>query len=160
MLSGETTVGKYPVECVKVLDRIARRIERSGSAHFADKTALITPRQKAAHSGVVLANSFPDAHIVVFTRQGNMGGYASHIRPELAHIFAFTPSKVIAGHMTLLWGVHPIVLPFSESYESNEKNAEKYLLEQKLAEKGDHLVVMSDIIEGDEKFDSIQLRKL
>ena len=160
MLSGETTVGKYPVECVKVLDRIASRIERSGSAHFADKTVLPTARQKAAHSGVVLANSFPDAHIVVFTRQGNMAGYASHIRPELAHIHAFTPSPVIAGHMTLLWGVQPIVMPFSESFESNEKNAEKYLLDHKLAEKGDHLVVMSDIIEGEEKFDSIQLRKL
>jgi pyruvate kinase len=62
--------------------------------------------------------------------------------------------------MTLLWGVHPIVQPFSENFESNEKNAEKYLLDQKLADKGDHLVVMSDIIEGEEKFDSIQLRKL
>jgi pyruvate kinase len=160
MLSGETTVGKYPVECVKVLDRIARRIERSGSAHFADKTVLINARQKTAHSGVVLANSFPKSNIIVFTRHGNMAGYTSHIRPEHAHIHAFTPSKVVAGHMTLLWGVMPIVLPFSDKPDEILQQGEKFLLDHKLADAGDHLVVMSDIIEGDEKFDSIQLRKL
>jgi len=160
MLSGETTVGKYPVECVKVLDRIARRIERSGSAHFADKTVLINARQKTAHSGVVLANSFPKANIIVFTRHGNMAGYTSHIRPEHAHIHAFTSSKVVAGHMTLLWGVMPIVMPSAGDPEASLHKAEQYLLEHKLAATGDHLVVMSDIIEGEEKFDSIQLRKL
>jgi pyruvate kinase len=160
MLSGETTVGKYPVECVKVLDRIARRIERSGSAHYADQTSLLSPRQKTAHSGVVLANSFSDAHIAVFTRQGNMAAYASRIRPELAHIHAFTPSEITAGHMTLLWGVLPIVVPFSEKAEDTLHKAEDLLLERDLAAKGDHLVVMSDIVEGDEKFDSIQLRKI
>jgi len=46
MLSGETTVGKYPVDCVKVLDRIARRIERSGSAHFAEQTSLLNPTRR------------------------------------------------------------------------------------------------------------------
>lgn len=160
MLSGETTVGKYPVECVRVLDRIARRIERSGSAHFADKTALLTPRQKTAHSGVVLANSFAHAHIAVLTRQGNMAGYTSHIRPEHAPIYALTPSKTVAGHMTLLWGTLPIVMPFGNTPEESVKKAEELLLSRGLLKKGDHLVIMSDIVEGEEKFDSIQLRKI
>ena len=34
MLSGETTVGKYPLKCIEVFDRIATRIERSGGAQF------------------------------------------------------------------------------------------------------------------------------
>jgi pyruvate kinase len=37
MLSGETTVGKYPLKCIEVFDRIATRIERSGSAQFHDR---------------------------------------------------------------------------------------------------------------------------
>jgi pyruvate kinase len=160
MLSGETTVGKYPVECVKVLDRIARRIERSGSAHFAEHTSLLEARQKTAHSGVVLANSFAHAHIAVLTRHGNMAGYTSHIRPEHAMIYAFTPSQTVAGHMTLLWGTLPIVMPFAENPEESVRKAEELLLERGLIKKGEHLVIMSDIVEGEEKFDSIQLRKL
>jgi pyruvate kinase len=160
MLSGETTVGKYPIDCVKVLDRIARRIERSGSAHFAEHTSLLNARQKTAHSGVVLANSFAHAHIAVLTRQGNMAGYASHIRPEHAPIYALTPSKTVAGHLTLLWGTLPIVMPFGATPEESVKKAEELLLSRGLLKQGDHLVILSDIIEGDEKFDSIQLRKI
>src|SRR5436309_423377 len=46
MLSGETTVGKYPLKCIEVFDRIALRIERSGSAQFHDAAELATSRQK------------------------------------------------------------------------------------------------------------------
>ena len=160
MLSGETTVGKYPVECVKVLDRIARRIERSGSAHFAEQTSLLNPRQKTAHSGVVLANSFAHAHLAVLTRHGFMADYTSHIRPEHAPIYAITPSEETARHLTLNWGVLPIVMPFGNTPEESVKNAEELLIARGLLKKGDQLIVMSDIIEGEEKFDSIQLRKI
>jgi pyruvate kinase len=160
MLSGETTVGKYPIDCVKVLDRIARRIERSGSAHFAEQTSLLTPRQKTAYSGVVLANSFANASIAVLTRHGDMADYTSHIRPEHATIYAITPSEVTARHLTLNWGVMPIVMPFGATPEESVKKAEELLLSRGLLNKGDQLIVMSDIIEGDEKFDSIQLRKI
>src|SRR5947209_15607913 len=44
MLSGETTVGKYPVKCVEVFARIAKRIERSGGANFQDFAELANPR--------------------------------------------------------------------------------------------------------------------
>ena len=160
MLSGETTVGKYPVECVRVLDRIARRIERSGSAHFAEQTSLLNPRQKTAHSGVVLAGSFSNASLAVLTRHGDMADYTSHIRPEHAPIYAITPSEVTARHLTLNWGVLPIVMPFGNSPEDSVKNAEVLLLSRGLLKKGDQLIVMSDIIEGEEKFDSIQLRTI
>ena len=160
MLSGETTVGKYPVECVKVLDRIARRIERSGSAHFADQTSLTTPRQKTAHSGVVLANSFPNASLLVLTRHGHMADYTSHIRPEHAPIYAVTPSEVTARHLTLNWGVIPFIMPFGATPEESVKKAEELLLSRGLLKQGDQLIVMSDIVEGEEKFDSIQLRKI
>jgi len=160
MLSGETTVGKYPVECVRVLDRIARRIERSGGAHYADQTALINPRQKTAHSGVVLANSFVNAHLAILTHRGIMADYTSHIRPEHAPIYAITPSEVTARYLTLNWGVVPIVMPFSETSGETVKNAEQLLLSRDLLKTGDQLIVMSDIVEGDEKFDFIQLRKI
>src|SRR5580693_537061 len=52
MLSGETTVGKYPLKCIEVFDRIAKRIERSGGALFHDAAELTSPRQKLVKSAV------------------------------------------------------------------------------------------------------------
>ena len=160
MLSGETTVGKYPVECVRVLDRIARRIERSGSARFAEQSTTLNSRQKTARSGVILANSFANAYLAVLTHQGQMADYTSHTRPEHAPIYAITPSEVVARHLVLNWGVLPLVMPFGNTPEESVKKAEKLLLDRGLLNPGDQIIVMSDIIEGNEQFDSIQLRKI
>jgi len=46
MLSGETTVGKYPLKCLEVFNRIACRIERSGGANYVEDAQLTSPRQK------------------------------------------------------------------------------------------------------------------
>src|SRR5437660_7661136 len=90
MLSGETSLGRHPVECVRVLDRVALRIERSGGAGYAETAVLEDARQKTVASAVVLANSLPRAKIIVFTRHGTMGRNTSNLRPEHATIFAFT----------------------------------------------------------------------
>src|SRR6185437_8037438 len=57
MLSGETSTGRYPVECIQVLHRVAVRIERSGGAGYAKTAMLEDARQKTVSSAVVLANS-------------------------------------------------------------------------------------------------------
>src|SRR5882672_10195344 len=65
MLSGETTVGKYPLECVEVLSRIAERIERSGGANFYEQAELTSPRQKLVKSAVVMANELKADAVIV-----------------------------------------------------------------------------------------------
>ncbi len=98
MLSGETTIGRYPVECVEVLRRVAVRIERSGGAGYAENALLENVRQKMVASAVALANSLQDSKLVVFTLQGRMARYASNLRPQRAPIFAFTPSEEVYGN--------------------------------------------------------------
>ena len=160
MLSGETAGGKYPVECVRVMDRVARRIERSGHASYAKQQEQENSRQKTARSGVSLANSLPKSGIAVFTRRGLMADYTSQLRPEIAPIFAITASTVVAHHLILNWGTYPIVLPFEDCSEATMKQAEKVLLEKSLLHEGNPLIVLSDIIQGKEHFDSIQLRRV
>jgi pyruvate kinase len=89
-----------------------------------------------------------------------MADYTSHIRPEHAPIYAVTPSEVTARHLTLNWGVSPFIMPFGATPEESVKKAEELLLSRGLLKQGDQLIVMSDIVEGEEKFDSIQLRKI
>lgn len=158
MLSGETSTGRYPVECVKVFDRVARRIERSGGAGYARELELEDNRQRTVASAVVLANSLPRAKIVVFTHHGTMARYASSLRPVNAPIFAFTSSETVFRQVIILWGTHPIMLDFDDDPQVTIESAIAYLRKQKLTERGDHLVILSDLLGGRDKVDSVQLR--
>ncbi len=160
MLSGETTTGKYPVECVRVLDRIAQRIERSGGLGFAANAVLDNDREKTVRSAVVLANSLPDAHIVIFTRRGMMANYVSCQRPEYAAIYAFAPTWELCRKLTLNRAVHPAYLPFESTPDRTIGSAENYLSENRLVRPGEHLVVVADLFAGEDRFDSIQLRRV
>jgi pyruvate kinase len=159
MLSGETSMGRYPVECVKVLDRVARRIERSGGAGFAQNAILENLRQKTVASAVVLANSLPNAKLIVFTHRGTMARYVSNMRPEHAPIFAFTPSDHVYRQLALCWGTAPVRLDFTADPNANIAAAEDYLRTQRLSREGDNLVVISDTQSGDAMVDCVQLRK-
>ena len=158
MLSGETSVGKYPVQCVETFDRVARRIERSGGAGYASEAVIDGPRQKTVAAAVSLANSFPHAKMVVFTFHGSMALYVSHLRPLHAPIFAFSPDERVCRRLALLYGVQAHRMGFVAEPDKNVFAAETALLLKGLAEPGDHLVVVTDILDGDRRHESVQLR--
>src|SRR5471032_2487959 len=107
MLSGETTVGKYPLKCIEVFDKIAVRIERSGSAQFHDAAELTNPRQKLVKSAVVMANELKAAAVLCFTRHGHMAQYTAWMRPRYSPIYALCENEKAANEMALCWGVTP-----------------------------------------------------
>src|SRR6266566_3927626 len=158
MLSGETSVGRYPVECVEVLNRVATRIERSGGAGYAKDALLEDVRQKTVASAVVLANSLSRAKIIVFTRHGTMARNTSNLRPEHATIFAFTPSEEVRRQLALCWGTYPVRIKFSEDPNATIEAAEKYLRDAGLTSPGDNLVIISDLRAGETLVDTVQLR--
>ena len=158
MLSGETSVGQYPVECVEVLNRVATRIERSGGAGYAESAILEDARQKTVASAVVLANSLARAKIIVFTRHGRMARNTSNLRPERATIFAFTPSEEVRQQLSICWGVCAARIEFSDDPNVTIETAQKYLRDQKLTTPGDNLVIISDVRARDAMVDCVQLR--
>lgn len=158
MLSGETTVGKYPVECVRTLDRIARRIERSGGAGYAVEARLFSDRQKTIRAAAVLSDSLPGSRILLFTRRGFTADYASHLRPRNTPIYAFAPTIEVCRRIVLNWGVIPIPIPFDANPKKTISSAERLLVERGLIEPKQHLVIVSDMLAGEQRFDSIQLR--
>ncbi len=158
MLSGETSVGKYPVQCVETFDRVAKRIERSGGAGFARDAVIDGARQKTVAAAVSLANSFPQSKIVVFTQHGNMARYFAHLRPAHATIYAFSPHESVVRQLALPYGVFAQRMRFHEDPAKNVFEAEAALLVKNLVEAGDHLVVVTDIVEGDRRHESVQLR--
>jgi pyruvate kinase len=158
MLSGETATGKYPVECVRILDRVARRIALSGGAGYAEFAILENQQKKTIRSAVMLANSLEDSKMVVFTHTGAMADNTSHLRPERAPIFVFAPNAEAVRHQTLNWNAHAFLLDFTTDPEETFNEAEKFLIRKKLVDPGDKLIVLRELVEGEEHFESIQIR--
>jgi pyruvate kinase len=159
MLSGETTVGKYPLKCVEVFDRIAQRIEKSGGANFQHSAELTTSRQKLVKSAVVMANEVRATGLLVFTVHGTMARYAAWMRPHHSEIFAVCPTEAVAASMALNWGIYPVVMPFTHR-ESEPLIGEAFakLVESKRLKKGDGVVIISSIVAGEGHADAIQMR--
>jgi pyruvate kinase len=159
MLSGETTVGKYPLKCLEVFDRISQRIERSGGAGFHEHAELTTPRQKMMKSAVVMANELKATALIVFTLQGNMARYAAWMRPQSSIVFAVCNNDDVAQSLTLSWGVIPIVLPFTHREPSANIDAALDLLkEKKYLQEGQSVVIVSSITSGEQVVDAVQMR--
>ncbi len=159
MLSGETTVGKYPLKCIEVFDRIASRIERSGSAQFHDAAELTTARQKLVKSAVVMANELKAAAVLVFTRHGSMAQYASWMRPRYSPVYAMCENEKTANEMSLCWGVTPFVMPFDFINPQNTiETALKNLAEQGRLQPGATVVIIGAISVGTEIVDAVQMR--
>jgi pyruvate kinase len=159
MLSGETTVGKYPLKCIEVFDRIAKRIERSGSAQFHDLAELTTARQKLVKSAVVMANELKAAAILCFTRHGHMASYAAWMRPRYSPVYALCDNEKAANELTLSWGVTSFVTEFDFIEPQNTiETALKNLAEQGRLQKGDTVVIIGAISVGTEIVDAVQMR--
>jgi pyruvate kinase len=158
MLSGETSIGKYPVQAVDVLDRIARRVERSGGANYAEKAAVADPREKLAHSAVIMANDLHARALIVFTRYGQMPKLVSWLRPRYSAIFAFTDSPRMVRQMQMLWGVIPFEIKFDQDPEKTVAGAVAILKKHDLVRRDDWVVSISHIISAGRAIDSVQMR--
>jgi pyruvate kinase len=159
MLSGETTVGKYPLTCIEVFDRIARRIEHSGGAGFYEQAELTDPREKIARSAVVMANELRAHAIVTLIRGGSMTRYLSWLRPKYSSIYAVGPSQDVGEQLTLNWGVIPLVMPFDPvDLDGNIALALKTLVERHYLRVGQIVVVVSSILADNQILDAIQMR--
>jgi pyruvate kinase len=159
MLSGETTVGKYPLKCIEVFDRIARRIERSGGAGYPESARLVSPRQKLVKSAVVLANELKAQAMLVFTRTGNMARYTGWMRPRYSQIYALCETPDVANALVLNWGVTPFVVPFDlEHPERTVELAIQTLIEKGRLERGNTVVIVSSISAGRQTACAVQTR--
>jgi len=159
MLSGETSVGKYPVECVKVFDRVAHRIERSGGANFQEFAELTSPRQKLVKSAVVMADELKAEAILVFTVRGSMARNTAWLRPKYSPIYAFCDRWLIANELTLNRGVIPFMISYDHDAPENNIGLAIMTLKKKgLLHKGNTVVIIASMDVGKQLADAVQMR--
>ena len=160
MLSGETTVGKYPVECVETINRIANRMEAEDGAVLREDLVLKQPKSKMLRSAVYLASELDDSAIVVFTRRGLLPQRLSSLRAQVP-VYAFTDNEATFSQMLIMRGIEPFFLKFDdEDPELTIQNAFKALKDRNWATPGASMVVITNVIAGEKIVDTIQLREV
>lgn len=160
MLSGETTVGKYPLESVEVLKNIISSIEPTVSTQLNSRIVLREPKAKLLRSSAVLAQELGNSGIVVFTRSGFLAYVLGALRPRGVPIFAFTDDEVTFRQLLLPWGVEPFLMEFSDDPEITIRNAFAYLLRKQWCESGAWLAVITNALASDKIIDTMQLRQV
>jgi pyruvate kinase len=160
MLSGETTIGRYPLDCVQMLDKISRRIEREEAPALRETAVFTSERMKVLHSAVVLANELPRSKLLTFTRHGFMAHGLAALRPVHSPILAFTPHLPLLRQLRLLRAVEPYLLPLSSEPDVTIENAILTLRRLGHVAPGDKIIVVTDIVSQDRLVDAIQLRTI
>lgn len=141
MLSGESAVGSYPVEAVKMLVRIATDVEpdlkfENSPPSELDETHAISEALNA------IDNTLGLQCIVPFTTTGYAAQIAAAERPKSA-VVAFTPSLKVYHRLNLVWGVRPIFLERPEtSIEALIKQMEAILKARNFVEKGHKILIL------------------
>jgi pyruvate kinase len=143
MLSGETAVGAYPIEAVRVMARIAEQTEGHWPARVAPvgHAEHVTLSHAVSMAARTLAERAEAPLIVVFTRTGASARLISRERPGAA-IVAYTPFESVYRRLALWWGVTPRRSELLGTTEELIAWVDKQLQAEGLAQPGDDIVIM------------------
>lgn len=145
MLSGETSVGKYPAEAVEMMARIAVEAESSRRFRaYKDLPLGATPSypEIVAAAACQAAGAAGVTAIAVFTTSGSSARLISRLHPPVP-IYAFTPVPTVARRLSLSYAVHPILAPEVQSTDLMLAQVERTLLEQGWLKPGDGVIAVA-----------------
>ena len=161
MLSGETSMGKYPLRCVETLVRVARRTEEFPGVRFTEKQQKTSNRQHLAQAATTIATELKMKGIVSITRYGRGAMYLANWRPRNIGIYAFTNHEDVYRSMVFNRGVSPFLLDdFSNDPEVNIPNALQRLKDEEGFQTGEQVLVFADIFTGEGYVNSMQIRTI
>ena len=143
MLSAESATGAYPVEAVRVLDRIIRRTEAAFPPQTMDRPRRgeVSFPQAISDSASFAAQELKARAIVAFTQSGYTARLISQDRPPVP-IVAFTPNERVRRRLALDWGVIPRLIKSQTSIDQMVTDIEASLLADRSVRYNDILVIV------------------
>lgn len=151
MLSGETAAGKYPVEVVETMARIARRSEEA--LPYADilrrkrTRENLTVTDAISYATCATATNLRASAIISATRTGLTARMVAKYRPQ-ASIVAATPDQHILQKMCLVWGVYPVLIEETSGTDELFEESIRRALEEEYIENGDLVILTAGIPTG------------
>ncbi|SEF53712.1 pyruvate kinase [Thermomonospora echinospora] len=143
MLSGETSVGQYPIESVQTMSRIALAAERASlrAVHSLERmpeTVGGAIARAAAEVGAIVGAKA----LVAFTMSGETARRLSRYRSPIP-LLAFTTLQATRSQLALVWGVETFIVPHVDHTDDMVRQVEQSLLEIGRCQKGDRVVIVA-----------------
>ncbi len=160
MLSGETAAGKFPVRCVEMLHKIAERVENAPGLGYVQERVPSNQKEEMAKSAAMLSDSIKCPAIIVITRRGTTALNVASFHPRHPLIYAFTNMTTVRRKLWLTRSVIPYRIDFSSDPEKTIKLAIETLKGSGRVKVGDQVVILSDIIAGEDRVETIQIREV
>tara|TARA_B100001146_G_scaffold225228_1_gene248267 strand:+ start:7404 stop:8834 length:1431 start_codon:yes stop_codon:yes gene_type:complete len=143
MLSGETSVGKYPVEVIETMANICRNVEGSDLIQVPLEPPHVRTNRYVTKSvcyhAALMANEIEAKAICTLTNSGYTAFQISAWRPD-AHILVFTSNKRILSRLNLLWGVTSFYYDKYVSTDETVDDVNQIATQRNFVKKGDYLI--------------------
>ncbi|MCK9548401.1 MAG: pyruvate kinase [Sphaerochaeta sp.] len=155
MLSGESAAGRYPLEAVKTMVRIASLTEQSpafsrqviNQVSAADMPQSQTITEAVGLATRELALSIRASYIVCFTHSGSTARLIAKFRPSVP-IIAFSPVKEVVQYLALSWGVQPIRIDEQATVDQLLEYGPRYLGDNAMVRRGETVVITAGVPVG------------
>lgn len=145
MLSGETSTGSYPLECIQTMTSIIQDVEAS---EFMGEECLFMGEQDEAHAAAIagsacdLAHGVDAAAIIGVTESGFTARFMSHQRPH-PPVYMLSTNPSVVRHMALMWGVQPVVKKWHKDPIALLDHAVEEVKKAGFVKKGQRVVVVA-----------------
>ena len=149
MLSAETSIGKYPVQAVKTMNRVISRMESEIAAYQNYKglnplVSKMDTQVSICHSASNIANELNVKLLIAMTESGSSAISISLFRPN-ARIIAMSPNKNVSKKLSLIWGLETAdVKQFTNTDEMIDM-VQKYLIDNKILKVNDKYVIIAGV---------------
>jgi pyruvate kinase len=143
MLSGETSVGEYPIQAVQTMAHIVETTEEEGF----ERIPRLTTKPRTAGGAITLAAAdtatlMGAQALAAFTQSGDSARRVARLRSPIPTL-AFTPLESTRRQLALVWGVRAFTVSLVPSTDEAVRQVDQGLRSRGLAEEGDLVVVVS-----------------
>ncbi|NLJ84827.1 MAG: pyruvate kinase [Firmicutes bacterium] len=149
MLSGETAVGRYPVQSVAMMSRIAARTERALGNHRITESERLNGEHSIAeaisYATWQTAKDVGASAIICATQSGSTARMVSRYRPKVP-ILAMTPYESVVRQLALVWGVHPVLVPPTHDIDDMLDVSIDASLKSGLVRRGDTVAISAGVM--------------
>ncbi|MCB8816315.1 pyruvate kinase [Desulfosporosinus shakirovi] len=144
MLSGETAAGLYPIEAVQMMDKLAKRTEKTCQNNVSSRYTQLNVAEAISFASYTIAKDLQATAILTPTHSGLTACMISKYRP-IAMIIAATPFASTARKLALQWGVQPILVPESSGTDEMLSVTVNTSLNQNYIHAGDVVVITAGV---------------
>jgi pyruvate kinase len=142
MLSGETSVGRYPIQAVATMSRIITSVEASGTGVSALKHTPRTSGGAIVKAAKDIGDALGAVALVAFTQTGDTARRLARLQPS-QRILVFTPVEQVQRQMALLWGAEAHLVWTVKTTDDMVRQVDSALLNRRVCRPGDLVIVVA-----------------